>query len=74
MSFNFDNQQKTLFKMDYQICFHDFSDEIWLIKPTSSVRSDRVYGNEFFAQNISIIESVSKMLKILLSQRFLAPV
>ena len=44
------------FKMDYKICFHDFNDEIWLIKSTSSIRSDRLYGNEFFAQNIKIID------------------
>ncbi|HEM5314551.1 TPA: MspI family type II restriction endonuclease [Streptococcus suis] len=106
MSFNFDNQQKTLsgkashltldellqsiskipklnisvvnnystgyencekqFKMDYQICFHDFADEKWLIKPTSSVRSDRIYGNEFFAQNIKIIDpTVSKIFIVI---------
>lgn len=44
------------FKMDYKICFHDFNEEIWLIKSTSSIRSDRLYGNEFFAQNIKIID------------------
>lgn len=106
MSFNFDNQQKTLsgkassltldellqsiskvpklnisvsknystgykncekqFKMDYQICFHDFDEELWLIKPTSSVRSDRIYGNEFFAQNIKIIDQkVSKIFIVI---------
>ncbi|MCF4964909.1 MspI family type II restriction endonuclease [Streptococcus sp. GS001] len=47
---------KKQFKMDYKICFHDFDDEVWLIKSTSSIRSDRLYGNEFFAQNIKILD------------------
>ncbi|MFH6615434.1 MspI family type II restriction endonuclease [Streptococcus suis] len=54
------------FKMDYQVCFHDFDDELWLIKPTSSIRSDRIYGNEFFAQNIKIIDKrVSKIFVVI---------
>ena len=50
------------FKMDYQLIFHDFEDENWLIKSTSSIRSDRIYKNEFFAQNIRKIDKkVSKI-------------
>ena len=53
------------FKMDYQIVFHDFEDEIWLIKSTNSIRSDRLYGNEFFAQNIKKInKKVSKIFVV----------
>lgn len=44
------------FKMDYCVIFHDFNDKHWLLKTTSSIR-ERIYGTEFFAQNIRIIDS-----------------
>lgn len=54
------------FKMDYQICFEDHNNEKWLIKSTSSIRSDRIYGNEFFAQNIKIIDkAVTKIFVVI---------
>lgn len=40
------------FKMDAKIEFKDSDNEIWLIKTTSSIRTDRVKGNQFDAQNI----------------------
>lgn len=52
------------FKMDYSITFHDLNDEKWLIKPTSSIRSDRIYGNEFFAQNIKLVDNTVKKIYI----------
>ena len=59
---NFEKQ----FKMDYQIIFHDFEDEIWLVKSTNSIRSDRIYGNEFFAQNIRKIDKkVSRIFVVI---------
>jgi len=45
------------FKMDYSIVFHDFNDELWLLKTTSSIRSDRLHRAEFLAQNIWILET-----------------
>jgi len=45
------------FKMDYSIIFHDFNDELWLLKTTSSIRSDRLHRAEFLAQNIWILET-----------------
>lgn len=48
-------KQDKQFKMDYQIIFHDFDDEVWLIKGTNSIR-ERIYGTEFFSQNIRIID------------------
>jgi type-2 restriction enzyme bsuFI len=54
------------FKMDYQIIFHDFEDEIWLIKSTNSIRTDRIYGNEFFAQNIKKLDKrISKIFIVI---------
>lgn len=44
------------FKMDFKLEFPDFNNEIWLIKGTNSVRNDRIYGNEYMAQNIRIID------------------
>lgn len=44
------------FKMDFQVIFPEFNYETWLIKGTSSARSDRIYGNEFMAQNIRNID------------------
>lgn len=53
------------FKMDFQVEFSEFNDEKWLIKGTSSARSDRIYGNEFMAQNIRIIDpKVSKIFLV----------
>lgn len=45
------------FKMDYCVVFHNFDDTEWLIKSTSSIRTDRLYGTEFFAQNIRILDT-----------------
>lgn len=60
-SVGYENCEKQ-FKMDYAITFNDFDNETWLVKPTSSIRSDRIYGNEFFAQNIKIVdENVTKI-------------
>ena len=50
------------FKMDYCIVFHDFDDKQWLLKSTNSIR-DRIYGTEFFAQNIRIIDSHTKQVE-----------
>lgn len=50
------------FKMDFCIVFHDFNDTQWLLKTTSSIR-DRIYGTEFFAQNIQIIDSEDKKVE-----------
>ncbi|SJZ94350.1 Restriction endonuclease MspI [Pilibacter termitis] len=47
--------QKEQFKMDYQISFPNLSYERWLIKSTNSIR-ERIYGVEFFAQNIRNID------------------
>jgi len=44
------------FKMDYGLVFHDYEDEMWLLKATSSIRTDRLYGMEFVAQNIRLLE------------------
>ena len=53
------------FKMDYAITFTDFDNETWLVKPTSSIRSDRIYGNEFFAQNIKMVDkNVTKIFVV----------
>lgn len=51
----FPNQDKQ-FKMDYEIIFSDFENEKWLVKGTNSIR-ERIYGTEFFAQNIRKIEN-----------------
>lgn len=45
------------FKMDFEIIFEDFENEKWLVEATSSVRSDRVYGVEFFADHIRKIDT-----------------
>lgn len=63
-SVGYENCEKQ-FKMDYAITFSDFDNEIWLVKPTSSIRTDRIYGNEFFAQNIKIVdENVTKIFVV----------
>lgn len=51
--------------MDYAITFNDFDNETWLVKPTSSIRTDRIYGNEFFAQNIKLVDkNVTKIFVV----------
>lgn len=63
-SIGYENCEKQ-FKMDYAITFNDFDNETWLVKPTSSIRTDRIYGNEFFAQNIKIVdENVTKIFVV----------
>lgn len=63
-SVGYENCEKQ-FKMDYAITFNDFDYETWLVKPTSSIRTDRIYGNEFFAQNIKIVdENVTKIFVV----------
>lgn len=56
------NQEKQ-FKMDFLIQFNDFGNEQWLIKSTNSIR-ERIYGTEFFAQNIRIIEDKVKNIYV----------
>ena len=48
-------QQKKQFKMDFEISFPGISKDVWLIKSTNTIR-DRIYGTEFFAQNIRTID------------------
>ena len=55
-SVGYENCEKQ-FKMDYAITFNDFDNETWLVKSTSSIRTDRIYGNEFFAQNIKLFDN-----------------
>lgn len=45
------------FKMDYELVFIDFGSKRWLVKSTNSVR-ERIYGVEFFAQNILEIDDL----------------
>lgn len=45
------------FKMDYELVFPDLGSKRWLVKSTNSVR-ERVYGVEFFAQNILKIDDL----------------
>lgn len=52
------------FKMDFAISFTDFCDELWLIKSTSTIRDDRIYGHEFFAQHIKEIDHDVKKIFI----------
>lgn len=59
-SIGYPNQEKQ-FKMDFLIEFLDFDNEQWLLKSTNSIR-DRIYGTEFFAQNIRLINK--KITKI----------
>lgn len=59
-SIGYPNQEKQ-FKMDFSIEFLDLNNEQWLLKSTSSIR-DRIYGTEFFAQNIRLINN--KVTKI----------
>lgn len=54
--------QVPMFYMDQEVTFNDIESEKWLIKTTNSVRSDRVMGNEWFAQNIRIIDSTVKRI------------
>src|SRR5699024_8864171 len=58
---------KNQFKMDALIKFHNSDDEIWLIKTTSSIRSDRVKGNHFDAQNIRKINPKVKRIYLVTS-------
>lgn len=51
------------FKMDFLVKFSDFDNELWLIKSTNSIR-DRIYGTEFFAQNIRLIEEKVKNIYV----------
>ena len=60
-SVGYENCEKQ-FKMDYAITFNDFDNEIWLVKSTSSIRTDRIYGNEFFAQNIKLVDKNVKKI------------
>src|SRR5699024_10077333 len=55
------------FKMDALIRFNDSNDEVWLIKTTSSIRSDRVKGNQFDAQNIRKIKPTVKKIYLVTS-------
>src|SRR5699024_8083849 len=55
------------FKMDALIKFNDSNNEIWLIKTTSSIRSDRVKGNQFDAQNIRKIKPNVKEIYLVTS-------
>jgi hypothetical protein len=50
------------FKMDYCVVFHDFDDKQWLLKTTSSIR-ERIYGTEFSAQNIRIIDTQANIIE-----------
>ena len=50
------------FKMDFCAIFHDFGDQQWLLKTTNSIR-ERIYGTEFFAQNIRIIDSKNSCIE-----------
>ncbi len=52
-SIGYPNQEKQ-FKMDFLVEFLGSDIEQWLLKSTSSIR-DRIYGTEFFAQNIRLI-------------------
>lgn len=69
MNFNtgYAGYTKTQFKMDALIKFKNSHDEIWLIKTTSSIRSDRVKGNQFDAQNIRKIEPNVKKIYLVTS-------
>jgi len=60
-SVGYENYEKQ-FKMDYAITFNDFDNETWLVKSTSSIRTDRIYGNEFFAQNIKLVDKNVKKI------------
>lgn len=53
-SVGYPNQERQ-FKMDFLVEFNDFDNEKWLIKSTNSIR-ERIYGAEFFAQNIRLID------------------
>ena len=54
------------YKMDFKITFHNQNDEIWLVKSTSSIRSDRLYGVEYFAQNIKLHDpNIAKILVVI---------
>lgn len=53
------------FGMDAEIVFPDENNEKWLVKVTSSIRSDRVKGNNFDAQNIKILDpSINKIFLV----------
>ena len=54
------------FKMDFKVNFNNEDGDIWLLKSTSSIRSDRIYGVEFFAHNIKLYDrSVSKIFVVI---------
>ncbi|MGF3075974.1 MspI family type II restriction endonuclease [Facklamia sp. P13055] len=58
------NKEKQ-FKMDFKVVFSEFNNETWLIKGTSSVRNDRIYGNEYMAQNIRLInDNITKIFLV----------
>lgn len=61
-SIGYPNQEKQ-FKMDFLVQFTDFDNEQWLIKSTNSIR-ERIYGTEFFAQNIRLIEEKVKNIYV----------
>ena len=61
-SIGYPNQEKQ-FKMDFLIEFTDFNKEQWLLKSTNSIR-DRIYGTEFFAQNIRLINKKVKKIYV----------
>lgn len=63
----YNGYSKKQFKMDALIQFKDSNDEIWLIKTTSSIRSDRVKGNQFDAQNIRKINPKVKKIYLVTS-------
>lgn len=47
--------QEAQFKMNFLIQFTDFDNEKWLVKSTNSIR-ERIYGEEFFAQHIRLLD------------------
>nr|P25217.1 RecName: Full=Type II restriction enzyme BsuFI; Short=R.BsuFI; AltName: Full=Endonuclease BsuFI; AltName: Full=Type-2 restriction enzyme BsuFI [Bacillus subtilis]CAA44014.1 type 2 restriction endonuclease [Bacillus subtilis] len=61
-SIGYPNQEKQ-FKMDFLVQFTDFDNEQWLIKSTNSIR-ERIYGTEFFAQNIRLIDEKVKNIYV----------
>jgi len=61
-SIGYPNQERQ-FKMDFLVEFPDFDNEQWLIKSTNSIR-ERIYGAEFFAQNIRLIEEKVKKIYV----------
>lgn len=58
---------ETQFKMDALIEFKDSGNEVWLIKTTRSIRSDRVKGNQFDAEHIRKIHPNVKKVYLVTS-------